>query len=53
MAGLAPWTVFDDEALLAIADAFLPPKLQRRYTTKVLSQTQTTLDGSLSASALR
>jgi hypothetical protein len=33
MAGLAPWTVFDDEALRAIADAFLPPKPQRRYTT--------------------
>jgi hypothetical protein len=25
--------LLDDEALRAIADAFLPPKLQRRYTT--------------------
>jgi hypothetical protein len=32
-ADLARWAVFDDEALRAIADAFLPPKLQRRYTT--------------------
>ena len=32
-ADLARWVVFDDEALRAIADAFLPPKLQRRYTT--------------------
>jgi hypothetical protein len=32
-ANLARWAVFDDEALRAIADAFLPPKLQRRYTT--------------------
>jgi hypothetical protein len=30
---LARWAVFDDEALQAIADAFLPPKLQRRYAT--------------------
>jgi hypothetical protein len=32
-ADLAHWVVFDDEALRAIADAFLPPKRQRRYTT--------------------
>jgi hypothetical protein len=32
-ADLARWAVFDDEPLLAIADAFLPPKLQRRYIT--------------------
>jgi hypothetical protein len=32
-ADLARWAVFDDEALRAIADAFLPPKRQRRYTT--------------------
>jgi hypothetical protein len=32
-ANLARWAVFDDEALRAIADAFLPPKLQRRYAT--------------------
>jgi len=32
-ADLARWAVLDDEALRAIADAFLPPKLQRRYTT--------------------
>jgi hypothetical protein len=30
---LACWAVFDDDALPAITDAFLPPKLQRRYTT--------------------
>jgi hypothetical protein len=32
-ADLARRVVFDDEALQAIADAFLPPKLQRRYIT--------------------
>jgi len=32
-ADLARWAVFDDEALRAIADAFLPPKRQQRYTT--------------------
>jgi predicted component of type VI protein secretion system len=32
-ADLARWAMLDDEALRAIADAFLPPKLQRRYTT--------------------
>jgi transposase len=32
-ADLACWALLDDEALRAIADAFLPPKLQRRYTT--------------------
>ena len=32
-ADLARWALLDDEALRAIADAFLPPKLQRRYTT--------------------
>jgi hypothetical protein len=32
-ADLAHWAVFDDEALRAIADAFLPPKLRRRYAT--------------------
>ena len=32
-ADLARWAVYDDEALRAIADAVLPPKLQRRYTT--------------------
>lgn len=32
-AELAPWTLLDDEALRAIADAFLPPKQQRRFTT--------------------
>jgi hypothetical protein len=32
-ANLARWAVFDDEALRAVADAFLPPKRQRRYTT--------------------
>ena len=31
-ADLARWAVFDDEALRAIADAFLAPKQQRRYT---------------------
>jgi hypothetical protein len=31
-ADLARWAVFDDEALRAIADAFLPPKLQRGAT---------------------
>ena len=31
-ADLARWALLDDEALRAIADAFLPPKLQRRYT---------------------
>jgi hypothetical protein len=32
-ADLARWALLNDEALRAIADAFLPPKLQRRYTT--------------------
>jgi hypothetical protein len=32
-ADLARWALLDDGALRAIADAFLPPKLQRRYTT--------------------
>ena len=32
-ADLARWAVLDDEALQAMADAFLPPKLQRRYAT--------------------
>jgi hypothetical protein len=32
-ADLARWALLDDEALRAIADAFLPAKLQRRYTT--------------------
>ena len=32
-ADLVGWAVFDDEALRAIADAFPPPKLHRRYTT--------------------
>jgi hypothetical protein len=32
-ADLPRWALLDDEALRAIADAFLPPKLQRRYTT--------------------
>jgi hypothetical protein len=32
-ADLARWSLLDDEALRAIADAFLPTKLQRRYTT--------------------
>jgi hypothetical protein len=32
-ADLARWAVFDNEALRAIADAFLPPKLRRRYAT--------------------
>ena len=32
-AELAGWALLDDEALRAIADALLPPKLQRRYTT--------------------
>jgi hypothetical protein len=31
-AELAPWTLLDDEALRAIADAFLPPKQQQRFT---------------------
>ena len=30
---LARWALLDNEALRAIADAFLPPKLQRRYTS--------------------
>ena len=30
-ANLAHWALFEDEALHAIADAFLPPTLQRRY----------------------
>ena len=30
---LAHWSLFDDEALLAIANAFLPAKQQRRYST--------------------
>jgi hypothetical protein len=32
-ADLAHWSLFDDEALLAIANAFLPAKRQRRYST--------------------
>jgi hypothetical protein len=32
-ADLARWALLDDEALRAIAEAFLPPKLQGRYTT--------------------
>ena len=32
-ADLAHWSLLDDEALLAIANAFLPAKEQRRYTT--------------------
>jgi hypothetical protein len=32
-ADLTRWALLDDEALRAIADAFLPPKLQGRYTT--------------------
>ena len=32
-ADLARWALLDDEVLRAIADAFLPAKLQRRYTT--------------------
>jgi hypothetical protein len=32
-ADLARWALLDDEALRAIAEAFLPLKLQRRYTT--------------------
>jgi hypothetical protein len=31
-ADLPRWALLDNEALRAIADAFLPPKLQRRYT---------------------
>ena len=32
-ADLARWSLLDDEALLAIANAFLPVKQQRRYST--------------------
>jgi hypothetical protein len=32
-ADLSRWSLLDDEALLAIANAFLPVKEQRRYTT--------------------
>ena len=32
-ADLAYWALLEDEALHAIADAVLPPKLRRRYTT--------------------
>ena len=32
-AELVPWALLDDEALRAIADAFLPPKQQQRFTT--------------------
>lgn len=32
-ADLARWSSLDDEALLAIANAFLPAKQQRRYST--------------------
>lgn len=32
-ADLANWALLDDEALRALADAFLPPKQQRRFTT--------------------
>jgi len=32
-ADLARWSLLDDEALLAIASAFLPVKQQRRYST--------------------
>jgi hypothetical protein len=32
-ADLARWALLDDEVLRAISDAFLPPKLQRRYTS--------------------
>jgi uncharacterized protein YnzC (UPF0291/DUF896 family) len=32
---VARWMLLDDEALRAIADAFLPPKQQRRFTTLV------------------
>jgi hypothetical protein len=32
-ADLARWALLDDEALRAIADAVLPPKQRRRYTT--------------------
>ncbi len=32
-ADLAPWVLLDDETLRAIADAFLPPRQQRRFTT--------------------
>ena len=32
-ADLARWSLFDDAALLAIANAFLPAKQQRRYST--------------------
>jgi hypothetical protein len=32
-ADLGRWALLDDEALLAIANAFLPAKQQRRYST--------------------
>jgi hypothetical protein len=32
-AEVTPWALLDDEALRAIADAFLPPKHQHRFTT--------------------
>jgi hypothetical protein len=32
-ADLGRWSLLDDEALLAIANAFLPAKQQRRYST--------------------
>jgi hypothetical protein len=32
-ADLGRWSLLDDEALLAIASAFLPAKQQRRYST--------------------
>jgi hypothetical protein len=36
--------VLDDEALRAIADAFLPPKLQGRYTTLLRKGEEECLD---------
>lgn len=39
-AELAPWTRLDDEALHAIADAFLPLKQQRRFTTLVRKEAE-------------
>ena len=43
-ADLARWAVLDDEALRAIADAFLPPKLQGRYTTLLRKGEEKRLD---------
>ena len=44
-ADLARWALLDNEALQAIADAFLPPKLQRRYTTVLRKGEEERLDG--------